>query len=242
MAYEDAFHANGALLKKLGEGNSHLVWTLGLYLEEPDLEALASEALTDGPMDKKIDFIYLDRDAKRIVFAQGHFGMGKKDAAPANKASDLNTAAAWLISGDLSDVPQTLKSAIQECRETLEEGEIEAIELLYVHNFPESVNVNKELQTAASHLRKALGDDASITVTSRELGSGTIEHLFATQESHIDVKEELLCPAKIEFTEKGPKWEASILSVPGSWLHDLFSKYGERLFSANYRGFLGITR
>lgn len=242
MAYEDAFHANTALLKALGEGNAHLIWALGLYLEEPDLEALASEALTDGPSDKKIDFIYLDRDTKRIVFAQGYYGASKKDAAPANKASDLNTAAAWLISGDLSDVPPTLRSAVQECRDTLKEGEIEAIELLYVHNFPESVNVNRELQTAASHLRKTLGDDSSIAVTFRELGSGTIEHLFATQESHIDVNEEVLCPAKIEFTENGPNWEASILSVPGSWLRELFSKYGERLFSANYRGFLGITR
>jgi hypothetical protein len=30
--------------------------------------------------------------------------------------------------------------------------------------------------------------------------------------------------------------------VPGSWLHSLFIKYGESLFSANYRGFLGITK
>ena len=72
MAYDDAFRANASLIKSVGEGNAHLVWAMAMYLEEPDFEALASEALTDGPNDKKIDFIYLDRDAKRIVFAQGY--------------------------------------------------------------------------------------------------------------------------------------------------------------------------
>jgi len=76
-------------------------------------------------------------------------------------------------------------------------------------------------------------------VSFRELGSGIIEHFFVTQKSYIDVMEEVVCSARIAFIEKGPKWEASMLLVPGSWLHKMFSKYGKRLFSANYRGFLG---
>jgi len=242
VAYLDAFKGNAAFIALLGEGSAHLVWALGLYLEEPDLEALASEALTDGPNDKKIDFILLDRDAKRILFAQGYYGSARKDSAPANKAADLNTAAAWLFSGKLPEVPEQLRPVIVDCRSALEEGEVEAIELLYVHNFPESVNVAKELQTAASHLRKALGDGAGISIVSRELGSSAIENLFASQESHIDVKDEIICPARAEFEETGPKWKASIMSIPGVWLQELFSKYGDRLFSANYRGFLGITK
>jgi hypothetical protein len=84
MAYIDAFRADNTLIKRVGESNAHLIWALGLYLEEPDLEALASESLTDGPNDKKIDFIRLDRDAKRIVFAQGYFAGTDKAEAPAN--------------------------------------------------------------------------------------------------------------------------------------------------------------
>jgi hypothetical protein len=140
MAYIDAFRANGSLITLLGEGNAHLIWTLGLYLDEPDLEALASESLTDGPNDKKIDFILLDRDGKRIVFAQGFYAQAKRDAAPSNKASDLNTAAAWLFSGDINGVPPAMRPTIEECRAALAEGEVESIELLYVHNLPESVN------------------------------------------------------------------------------------------------------
>lgn len=242
MAYEDALRSNDSLIKMLGESNAHLVWAMALYLEEPDIEALASEALTDGPDDKKIDFVYLDQDAKRIVFAQGYFAKTSKDAASANKAADLNTAAAWLLSGDISQVPNQLRPVIEECRAALVEGEVDTIELLYVHNLPESVNVTKELQTAAAHLRKALGDGSTVSVNSRELGASTIEHLFATQESHIEVRDEILCPAKAEFSIVGPTWEASVMSVPALWLHELFSKYGDSLFSANYRGFLGISR
>ena len=172
MAYMDAFRANTApLIKSIGEGNAHMIWAIALYLEEPDVEALASEALTDGPDDKKIDFIYLDRDAKRVIFAQGYYGLGKKDSAPANKASDLNTAGAWLFSGDLDKAPIQLRSTIEECRAALDEGEVDTIELLYVHNYPESVNVSKELQTAADHLKKVIGEKPDILVSSRELGS-----------------------------------------------------------------------
>lgn len=243
MAYEQAFRADASLINKLGEGNAYLIWALGLYLEEPDLEALASEALTDGPNDKKIDFIYLDRDTKRIVFAQGYYGQTtSKSSAPANKASDLNTAGAWLLSGEVSLVPETLRPIIADCRTAIGEGEIEAIELLYVHNLPESVTVNRELQTAVTHLRKALGEETSIRVISREIGSSQVEHLFTTQDSHIEVRDEILCPAKPCLNESGPKWDASVFSVPGVWLHNLFQQYGDSLFSANYRGFLGITK
>lgn len=140
MAYESAFIADAPLIKMLGTGNAHLIWVLGLYLEDPDLEALASEALTDGPDDKKIDFIYLDRDSKRIVFAQGYYSLNTaRTSAPANKASDLNTAAAWLLSGDLTVVPEPLRPIISDCRTALDEGEVESVELIYTHNLPESV-------------------------------------------------------------------------------------------------------
>ncbi|MBF0476255.1 MAG: hypothetical protein HQK59_10560, partial [Deltaproteobacteria bacterium] len=174
----------------------------------------------------------------RIVFAQGYYSQSRKDAAPANKASDLNTAAAWLFSGKLEDIPSQLRATIEECRQALRDCEIDSIELLYVHNLPESVNANKELQTAAAHLKKAIGEPSSIIILSREMGSSAIEHLFAAQESHIEVKEVITCPAKVAFTENGPNWEASVLSVPGAWLNSLFTKYGDNLFSANYRGFL----
>jgi hypothetical protein len=242
VAYIDAVRTNTSLVTRIGEGNAHLIWALGLYLEEPDLENLASESLTDGPDDKKLDFVWLERDSKRLVLAQGYYAATMRDSAPANKASDLNTAAAWLFHGDLDEVPEQLRTIIAECRDAIDNGDIETIDMLYVHNLPESVNVNRELQTVAAYLRRQFSDGSSITVVPRELGSSSLEFLFESQDSHIEVKEDVPCPSKVLFRQSGPDWEAAVLSVPGEWLHDLFVKYDQSLFSANYRGFLGITR
>lgn len=241
-AFDAVFRSNQQLIAKLGEGNAYLVWAIGLYLEEPDLESLASEALTDGTNDKKLDFLYLDRDGRRIVFAQGYFAQVARDSAPANKASDLNTAAAWLFSGDLVDVPHALRPPMEDCRQALADGEVDSIELLFVHNLPESVNVTKELRTAAQHIQSFLDKTPVVTVQGRELGASRVANLYASRDSHIDVKEPIRCPAEIKFTEEGPKWRAHILSVPGRWLNELFVAHGEALFSANYRGFLGVNK
>ena len=241
MSYIDVFKKDAALIDKLGEEKAHIVWVMARYLEEADLDALAAVALTDGPNDKKIDFIYLDHDAKRLVITQGYFASKIRDAAPDNKAADLNTAMAWFFSGDLKLVPETIRQTVQECREALQTDEIESIELLYVHNLPESVNVARELQTAEDHVKKVIGS-SSISVRATELGATRIQHLYDAQDSHIEVKEVIDFPPEVVFEEKGPKWKAYVGSVPGAWLHTLYTKYGDDLFSANYRGYLGGGR
>ena len=110
MTFVDAVNARKALVDKVGFHDSYLVLAVAMFIEEPDAEALASSALTEGGNDKKIDLIHIDKDSRRLVFAQGYMGTKKNDSAPANKASDLNTACAWLISGDLATVPLKLKS------------------------------------------------------------------------------------------------------------------------------------
>jgi hypothetical protein len=241
MAYVDIFKKGTALIEKLGEEKAHIVWVMARYLEEPDLDALAAAALTDGPNDKKIDFIYLDHDAKRLILTQGYYTTKHRDSAPDNKAADLNTAMAWFLSGDLKLVPETIRKIVAECREALAADEIESIELFYVHNLPESVNVARELQTAEDHVKKVLGS-ATITVRAAELGTTKIQHLYDAQDSHIEVKDTIEFPSDIAFTETGPKWKAYVASVPGNWLHTVYTKYGDSLFSANYRGFLGAGR
>jgi len=241
MNYLDAFAKETALVSSLGEDKAYLSWVMAQYLEEADVEALASVALTDGPDDKKIDFIYLDYDAKRLVFSQGFFASKARDSAPANKASDLNTAVAWLLSGDTSSIPQNLQTIFAACRDALSTEELDTIEMLYVHNLPESVNVTRELQTVEDHLRKTLGS-TTISVRATELGASKTQHLFDAQDSHIEVKENIEFPSAFSLTEKGPTWTAYVASVPGAWLHQIYNKYSDALFSANYRGFLGGSR
>jgi AIPR protein len=238
---QEDFLKQEKLIKKFGEGNAYLLWSLSMHLDDGDIDELAAEALTDQPNDKKIDFIFLDPDEKRLVFAQGYYSKKGGEQAPANKASDLNTAAAWLISGDLKQVPQGLAEIIREARSAIETGEVDTIELLYVHNLPESKNVLNELKTVEAHLTKGFAK-SNVRVSALELGLEQLEKIFVAKESQILVRETITCPAKLYFEEEGPKWKAAVTSVRGDWLRSLFSKYGDPLFSANYRGFLGVSK
>lgn len=235
------FKKQEVLIKEFGEGNAHLVWVMSMYLDEPDASSLAVDCLTDQPNDKKLDFVYLDTEDGRLVFAQGFYSEKNASSAPANKASDLNTAAAWLISGDLDKVPESLADAIRECRAALDSNKIEVIELLYVHNLSESKNVREELETARAHLEKGL-TGKEIQVTAKEIGVEECESLFVAKESGILVKEAIHIPSEIKFEESGRTWKAALVSVPAVWLYEQYQKFGARLFSANYRGFLGVSK
>lgn len=52
MDHINAFKGSFQLIKKLGEPNAYLIWSMGLFLDESNLEELASECLT--PKDKNI--------------------------------------------------------------------------------------------------------------------------------------------------------------------------------------------
>ena len=241
FAHIDAFGKQTSLVDAFGSGNAHLIWVMSMYLDVPDPIQLGVDSLTDGPNDKKLDFLHLDTDNRRIVFAQGYCAIKKNGEAPANKASDLNTAAAWLISGDISTLPAALADAIRSCRLALDAGEIDEVELLYVHNLVESKAVQHELETARTHLAKGLAK-LEIQVSAKEIGLRECEKLFLAKESAIVVLDEITLPIPIGFEENGPNWNAAITTVSGAWLSAQFQKYGTQLFSANYRGFLGVSK
>jgi hypothetical protein len=241
MVHIKEFKHQAELLNQFGEGNAHLVWVMSMYLDEPDSKMLGIDCLTDQPNDKKLDFVFLDTEDRRLVFAQGFYSEKNGGGAPANKASDLNTAAAWLISGDLEKVPKELADVIRSCRVALEAGDIDSIELLYVHNLTESKNVRDELETAKNHLTKGL-DKFEVQITAKEIGLEECERLFVAKESGILVKDQLTIPSDIKFEEIGRTWKAAIVSLPANWLYEQFHHYGQPLFSANYRGFLGVSK
>ncbi len=239
MQFLTKFKEQTALIEKFKEDSAYLCWVLGMYLERNDIFEMATDDLMDGPDDKKIDFIDLDISSGKIVLAQGYYSQStKKDEAPANKASDLNTAAAWLISGRLQDIPQYLREVIKNCRDAIENDDISTIEILYVHNLPESDNCKKELSTVEAHLN-SLFEDKGIDVICKELGLPTIEALFLSKETQITVKKRIKIDSKPLFEEKSDGWIAYIFSVTGEWIYKLYKEYSGDLFSANYRGFLG---
>jgi hypothetical protein len=241
MIHLEEFRKSVDLINKYGISNAHQLWCMAAYLDEPDLDKLAADGLTDGAGDKKIDFIYVLNST--LYISQGYYSIKEdfKIAAPANKASDLNTGLAWLTVGDTADVPEKLRVKIMEVRELIENGDIDAIELLYTHNCAESENSRKELDTSAAFLTKAF-NGKDIAITHKELGCGSMEKLYIAYSQQIVVRDNVVFDGEIISTQEGDGWKAHVGFVNGRWLHDLYREYGVDLFSANYRGFMGMSR
>lgn len=242
MHHLKEFNKHQTLVAKYG-ANAYMLWVLGLYLDESDLDALAARSLADGGNDKCLDFIEIDKTGQKIVIAQGYFSEKAADKAPAKKASDLTIAASWLVNGDKG--AKTLNDRVRqralECRAALESEEIEQIELLYIHNRPESINSQEELDTCALTAGK-LFESYEVPVSCKELGLQKIEALYRERSSQILLTDVIKIDGRRLGTHTTADWDAHIYTAKGSWLRELFKQHDERLFSANYRGFLGVSK
>lgn len=241
MDFRNVFESNGEI-QSYGE-NALLLFAMMLKFEEHDVNSFAADYLTDGNNDKKIDFLKYDKENGKVTIAQGYHSKDwNKSSAKSNKASDLNTAIGWLLSGDLqlmggSDV---LRPTALEIRDGLETNTIQMFEILFVHNLKQGKNVQDELQTCAlntSHVLKGLG--YNIEVISDEVGSEKINQWFLSLERNILVEQEIKLNIKGHFLEEGKNWTAYVCSVGCNEIKKLYEKFGESLFSANLRGFLG---
>lgn len=222
--------------------NALPLFALGLHLDIEDLAAFATESLTDHPNDKKADIIYINEAEGVACVAQGLTAKDwAKPEAPANKASDLNTAAAWLLQTPIDEVPSEIRPHAKLLRDGLDKKTITKLIFAYAHNCFESQNVDAELQTVR-YLLKGLErvKDAEVEVV--ELGLRGIEALYLTSVGSIQVSEKLILPRRKAILQKGPGWDAVILPLKGEILHGLYEKHKNALFSANLRDFLGARK
>jgi len=220
-------------------------FALSLYLRIENIHEFAAQATTEGGDDKKVDLCYIDEEDGRAVIVQSFFSpRWDRLAAPANKASDLTIAMGWLLSGNESQIPQRLKPKALELRKAITLGDINRIELLIIHNCPESRNVADELKLAADTtrdiVRSIIGDRISdFAISSKEIGLNTIEDLYKSSDSEILVDDWLEIPSQSYIEESGDEWKAIVTSIPGEWVRQLHLSHGDRLFSANFRDYMG---
>lgn len=222
--------------------NGLLLFALALKLEIDDLEAIADRSLTDGSNDKKCDLVFVDSELGVAVIGQGYFAQTVRPAAKSQKAQDLNTAVGWLFSRSLESLPEILRPAATELRTALDEGKIKRLEIWYVHNLPESINVQDELNTVALTARNAIRSSFprhEVDVLPQEIGLDTLETLYLRLRSSILVTAEFEVETQGGYVLEAEKWDAYATAVPASWLHNIYKEYGEKLFSANIRGYLG---
>ena len=102
-----------------------LLFALQLRFEIEDISLVASNSLTEGSDDKKADLVYIDSELGHAVVAQTYIckNLGK-DQAPANKASDLNTAVSWLLSRPINDLPVGIRTHAEELRQSINDEKI----------------------------------------------------------------------------------------------------------------------
>lgn len=224
--------------------NRLLLFALEVGLNVDDIHTVAATALTDGKNDKKCDLLYVDRDSGRAIIAQGFLSSDPTKAeAPANKAADLNTAVAWLLDGELATLPGNLRAAATELRSALEDQRLSSIEIWYVHNLPESTNVDRELDrvraTADSHIRRNYPASGVENISALEVGRHRLDEWLKSIEVPIHVTDQLVLEVPGGFETEGDGWKAFTTSVPARWLHQLYAQHKSTLFSANVRDYLG---
>ncbi|MEW2035435.1 AIPR family protein [Streptomyces roseifaciens] len=229
------------------DSNKRLLFALQLAFDIEDVNAVAATALTDSPNDKACDLLYIDRDAGRVVLAQGYEAQNTtKPQAPTGKAASLHQAVNWLFSKKQPEgVPDALMGAWRELHDALTDDAIGDVELWYVHNLPESQQVTQEINVAAaaaSNLLRQGYPESDINVSGIELGRVALTLRYENSQTPILVSDTLRIAIPGAFEERGARWTALCTSVPVRWLHERYQQYGAKLFSPNVRDYLGSRR
>lgn len=149
-----------------------------------------------------------------------------------------------MLNGDLNSlsISQKLKIRIEECRQSIENGDISCLEIIYIHNLPENNHSEEALKTCAETAQKLL-ENKNIIVSHKEIGLIVAEEIYQKIHSEIVIEDKIYIDGrKMGSLIKNKDWNASLFTVKGIWLRDLYIKYGDSLFSANYRGFLGANK
>lgn len=226
--------------------NALLLYTFDLRFDIEDINFFASENIVENSDDKKCDLIYIDYESKSAIVTQSYFAKQIKKEAKANKASDLNTAAGWLLSSDITKVPLTIKDSAIELRSAIKGNLIDTIEFWFLHNCHESVNVKSELEivskTVSNALKTHYKENASISVKSIEVGLETIEEWYKSSKATILISDSMTVDIPGGYPIKESNWEAFSTAIPLKWLYEISKKYKKPLFSANVRDYLGSRK
>jgi hypothetical protein len=221
------------------------LFALALRYAIDDLHSTAAESITDGSDDKKCDILHIDLEEGIAIVAQCYMSTKPRQSAPANKASDLNTAVGWLLQRPLKDLPIRLRQSASELRDAISQSQISSLQFWYIHNLPESTNVADELATVEATAKTAAGNlegAAKIQVSAKEVGKESLEEWYSDTLSPILVSDILTIDISGGFEVKGENWRAYVAPVPAKVLSTLYRKHKSKLFSANVRDYLGSRR
>ena len=239
------FRGRKDLEKSYGD-NALLLYALQLRFDIEDIDSVAAEALTDGADDKKCDLIYVDRESGVAVVAQAYNRPNAKleDLAKENKASDLNTAAAWVFTEELSEIPNTIKDAVLDLQDAIKKQEISTVYFWYVHNLDEKRNpkIETEMRAVQAQVQASVNSkypDEELKISTLEVGLNTIQKWFDNSTRRISIEDNFVVDCKNGFELDSNSWRAYVTAVSGKWLRSIYLDKRDDLFSGNPRSFLG---
>jgi hypothetical protein len=218
------------------------IFAINLRFNLDDFQSVAADSLVGGDDDKKCDVLYIDKERELALIAQCYMSSKSRPSAPSNKASDLNTAIAWLLSTELNSLPDRLRGRAEELRTAIAGGEIKQIYIWYVHNLPGSKNVEKELATVEASARAALHKTFpthDINIFAEEICSTKLDRWYMQAERTVIVTDQFSITVPEAVQVNGADWKSLLTTVRGDWLSQLYRTYKTDLFSANLRSYLG---
>lgn len=234
-------------LVELSEYNDNALglFALGLKFGLDDLASIGVDAVTDGSDDKKLDIVFINPEEEYAVVGQCYFTSKDKQNAPSNKASDLNTGLAWLLQRNIDDVPERIKSAAINLRQSIKNGEVKYIHIWYVHNLPESHHVETELvtvqHTAVTMLEQEF-PESKVNVVHKEVGNDTIQEWYEDCKTPILINESISLSTIGGYEISGAGWSSYSTAIQARDLARLYKKHRTKIFSANIRDYLGSRK
>ncbi|KEO83559.1 AIPR family protein [Tumebacillus flagellatus] len=224
-----------------------LLFALLMRYRIEDIYSVASDALVDGGNDKGCDLVYINQENGHVVIAQGYFCKKERlpEAAPENKAKILNTAISWLFARPIDELPKNIRPTATALRDAILSDQIKSIKIWYVHNLNESKNVMEELKTVEHTALNALHKNfpgSEIEIEAEEVGNKTLEDWYTDLVANILVTDSFSIEVPGGYRLDKTSWSAFVTAVPAQWLHEIYSTYKDKLFSANVREYLGSRR
>ncbi|WP_313601988.1 AIPR family protein [Comamonas jiangduensis] len=227
---------------KIYGNNAIGLLALSLKFNIDDINYAGADSIVDGSNDKKNDFVYIDEENGTAVIIQAFFSKKPKQIASSNKASDLNTAIAWLLSSNEDTLPAGLRNHATRLRDGIQRNIIKKLHVWYVHNCTESKNVQSELDTVKGTLTSILNNNYPQNKVEQfvmEIGSSTLSEWYLQSFSLIYVTDLIKFECRSGFEQSSENWDAFITSISARELHFLYKTHKSSLFSANIRDYLG---
>ncbi|HDT4029667.1 TPA: AIPR family protein [Klebsiella aerogenes] len=204
-------------------------------------------AVTGGGGDAKIDLLFVSRDLGVIVVCQAYESTRFRKSALGNKGTDLGHAMSVLLATDEVKLPEGVAPHIKDARAAIREGDIRAIHVWYVHNCPESIQIQQDMELCVDGVRTLLdtyGDvSKNIALQFKEVGLETLDSFYRASSQSIAVTDLFeFGELRRGFLMQDADWKTFITTVNGEWLADLYRKYESRgLYNPNVRGFMGAN-